>query len=133
MSKLPPTSWSTTFQFCTTCVVWVRCLAVSTLPQICRCVAYETRDFLWDGKLAPPACQGTTGRHDFDIRSRKQFLETVDLAREYKVLFVDYQISIICTLHPVCRVCSSLQVKKNWVLPKQCKSGQGRLIKVPFF
>ena len=85
MSKLPPTSLSTTLQFWTTCVVWVRCLAVSTLPQICRCVSYETRDFLWDGKLAPPACPGTTGRHDFDIRSRKQFLETVDLAREYRV------------------------------------------------
>ena len=72
----------------------------SVLHHMCRvgpmpCCLYSASNMslccLWDPwflvgwKLAPPACPGTTGRHDFDIRSRKQFLETVDLAREYKV------------------------------------------------
>ena len=100
------------------------CCLYSASNMSLRCLWHPW--FLVGWKLAPPACPGTTGRHDFDIRSRKQFLETVDLAREYKVP--------ICRLaNPVCRVCSSLQVKNNWVLPKQCKSGQGGLIKVPFW
>ena len=122
---------TTTLQFCTLCPMPC-CLYSAANTSLC---------FLWDPwflvgwKLAPPACPGTTGRHDFDIRSHKPFLETVDLAREYKVPICRFAIKFPSYAHCIRFVVFVHRFRSKMIgsCQKQCKSGQGGLIKVPFW